>query len=147
MLRLIVKDTGIGIKEEDLDKLFGSFQRLEEDKNRNIEGTGLGLNIAMRLVKMMDGTIDVDTQYGEGTTFTAQMKQTVINETPVGDFAQNISRIQAHADEYKPALIAPSARVLIVDDNDMNLEVIESLLEDTRINVTTAESGRNVWLS
>jgi CheY-like chemotaxis protein/anti-sigma regulatory factor (Ser/Thr protein kinase) len=141
MLKLIVKDTGIGIKEEDLDKLFGSFQRLEEDKNRNIEGTGLGLNIAMCLVKMMDGSIEVDTRYGEGTTFTAGMKQKVIDDTPIGDFAQNISKIQAHAGGYKPTLIAPSARVLIVDDNDMNLEVIESLLEDTKINVTTAKSG------
>ena len=142
MLWVAVKDTGIGIKSEDIEKLFGSFQRLEEDKNRNIEGTGLGLNIAMRLVRMMEGTIDVDSKYGEGTLFTAKMKQPFVDETPVGDFAQNISRLQEHTDEYKPALIAPSARVLIVDDNDMNLEVIESLLENTKIKVTTAESGK-----
>ncbi|MBR5115491.1 MAG: response regulator, partial [Lachnospiraceae bacterium] len=118
------------------------FQRLEEDKNRNIEGTGLGLNITMRLVKMMGGTIGVNSKYGEGTTFTAQMKQEVVDPTPVGDFAQNLSRIQDHAAVYRPALIAPDARVLGVDDTDMNLEVIEGLLEDTKIRVTTAESGK-----
>lgn len=141
MLWFVVKDTGIGIKNEDLGKLFGSFQRLEEDKNRNIEGTGLGLNITMRLVKMMGGTIGVSSKYGEGTTFTAQMKQTVIDATPVGDFVQNLTRMQEYKEEYRPSLIAPSASILVVDDNDMNLEVIVSLLEDTKMSVTTAESG------
>ncbi len=142
MLWFVVKDTGIGIKNEDLGKLFGSFQRLEEEKNRNIEGTGLGLNITMRLVKMMGGTIGVNSKYGEGTTFTAQIKQTVVEATPIGDFVQNLNRMQEYKEEYKPSLIAPSARILIVDDNDMNLEVIESLLEDTKMSVTTAGSGK-----
>ncbi|MCR4763540.1 MAG: response regulator [Lachnospiraceae bacterium] len=142
MLRIIVSDTGIGIREEDLGKLFGSFQRLEEDKNRNIEGTGLGLNITMRLVKMMDGRIDVQSRYGEGTTFTAYMKQTVTDPTPVGDFAQNLLKMQSHTEEYRPALLAPGARILVVDDNEMNLEVLEGLLESTKIRVTTAESGK-----
>ncbi|MBO4903463.1 MAG: response regulator [Lachnospiraceae bacterium] len=141
LLKVTVSDTGIGIKNEDLGKLFGSFQRLEEDKNRNIEGTGLGLNITMRLVKMMGGTISVNSRYGEGTVFSATMKQDIVDVTPVGDFAQNISRLTLH-EEYHPALVAPLARVLVVDDNDMNLEVIESLLEDTKIKITTAESGK-----
>ena len=141
MLWVVVSDTGIGIKNEDLGKLFGSFQRLEEEKNRNIEGTGLGLNITMRLVKMMDGTIGVNSRYGEGTTFTAQMKQTVVDRTPVGDFANNLLKIQQNKSDYRPGLIAPDARILVVDDNDMNLEVIVGLLEDTKINVTTAGSG------
>ncbi len=141
MLWVVVSDTGIGIKNEDLGKLFGSFQRLEEDKNRNIEGTGLGLNITMRLVKMMDGTIGVNSKYGEGTTFTAQMKQEVIDQTPVGDFADNLAKMHLSGQEYKPALFAPKARILVIDDNDMNLEVFAALLEDTKIKVTTAESG------
>ncbi len=142
MLTVTVKDTGIGIKDEDLDRLFNSFERLEADKNRNIEGTGLGLNIAMRLANMMGGTITVDSSYGKGTSFTAQMRQHVVDSTPIGDFAQNISRLQEHTDKYSPSLIAPEARILIVDDNEMNLEVISSLLEDTRIKVTTADSGK-----
>ncbi|MBO4266495.1 MAG: response regulator, partial [Lachnospiraceae bacterium] len=142
MLWFIVTDTGIGIKNEDLGKLFGSFQRLEEDKNRNIEGTGLGLNITMQLVKMMDGTIGVTSRYGEGTTFTAQMKQEAVDRTPVGDFVQNLSKMQSQTEEFRPTVIAPDVNVLIVDDNDMNLEVIESLLEGTRMKVTTAGSGQ-----
>ncbi|MCR4787445.1 MAG: response regulator [Lachnospiraceae bacterium] len=141
MLKMKVSDTGIGIREEDMDKLFGSFQRLEEDKNRNIEGTGLGLNITMRLVKMMDGSIDVESKYGEGTKFTAAMKQTVVDGTPVGDFSQNLQRMQRQTEEYTPSLIAPDARILVVDDNDMNLEVIEGLLIDTEISITMAGSG------
>ena len=142
MMWVIVSDTGIGIKNEDLGKLFGSFQRLDEDKNRNIEGTGLGLNITMRLVKMMDGTIGVNSKYGEGTTFTVQMKQEAIDRTPVGDFADNLAKMQYTGKEYKPALVAPKAKILVVDDNDMNLEVFAALLEDTKIGVTTAESGK-----
>lgn len=142
LLTLVVSDTGIGIKTEDLTKLFGTFQRLEEDKNRNIEGTGLGLNITMRLVKMMDGTIAVSSKYGEGTTFTAQMRLPAISKTPLGDFARNLAIVQEQTQEYRPALVAPDASVLVVDDNDMNLEVIEGLLEDTKIKVTTAQSGQ-----
>ena len=141
MLQIIVSDTGIGIKDEDLGRLFGSFERLEEDKNRNIEGTGLGLNITRRIVNMMDGKIEVQSKYGEGTTFTALVRQSVVDETPVGDFAQNLRQMQEHREIYRPVLFAPSARVLVVDDNDMNLAVIAGLLEDTKIKVTTAESG------
>ena len=96
----------------------------------------------MRLVKMMGGTIGVNSKYGEGTTFTAQMKQAMIDRTPIGDFAQNITKMQTSKEEYRPSLIAPSAKILVVDDNDMNLEVIESLLEDTKMKVTTVESGQ-----
>ena len=140
-LRFEVTDTGIGIKNEDLGKLFNAFQRLEEDKNRNIEGTGLGLNITMRLVKMMDGSISVSSKYGEGTTFTAEMAQGIEDDTPVGDFALNLERAQATKEEYRPSLVAPGAKILIVDDNEMNLEVISNLLSDTKIQITTALSG------
>lgn len=141
LLWVIIKDTGIGIKEEDMNKLFGSFQRLDENKNRNIEGTGLGLNIALKLARMMDGDISVESKYGEGTTFMAQMRQGIVDMTPIGDFTRNLTRLQMNAEDYRPTIIAPQARVLIVDDNEMNLEVIASLLEDTKINVTTALSG------
>ena len=142
MLRSVVRDTGIGIKEEDMKKLFSSFQRLDENKNRNIEGTGLGLSIAMKLAAMMNGNITVDSVYGKGTTFTAVIKQEVIDDTPIGDFATNVSKMHENTDEYIPTLIAPEARILIVDDNEMNLEVISSLLEDTKIKITLAQSGK-----
>ena len=141
MLCVSVADTGIGIREEDIGKLFDSFQRLDENRNRNIEGTGLGLNITMHFVKMMDGDIDVKSVYGEGSTFTAYMKQTVVDDTPVGDFAQNLVKMQERRGEFKPTLTAPGARILVVDDNDMNIEVIKGLLEVTKIRIWTAGSG------
>ena len=142
MLDFSVSDTGIGIKDEDKDKLFGSFQRLDENKNRNIEGTGLGLNITKYFVNKMDGEISVNSKYGVGSTFNAKMKQTVIDDTPIGDFSQNLSRLQEYKEEFRPSVIAPEAKILIVDDNDMNLEVISGLLEVTKIKVATAGSGR-----
>ena len=141
MLCVSVADTGIGIREEDIGKLFGSFQRLDENRNRNIEGTGLGLNITMHFVKMMDGDIDVRSVYGEGSTFTVYMKQTVVDGTPVGDFAQNLVKMQERKGEFMPSLTAPGARILVVDDNDMNIEVIKGLLEVTKIRIWTAGSG------
>ena len=141
MLCVSVADTGIGIREEDIGKLFGSFQRLDENRNRNIEGTGLGLNITMHFVRMMDGDIDVRSVYGEGSTFTAYMKQTVVDGTPVGDFAQNLLKMQERKGEFRPTLTAPGARILVVDDNDMNIEVIKGLLEVTKIKIWAAGSG------
>ncbi|MCR5093574.1 MAG: response regulator [Lachnospiraceae bacterium] len=141
-LRVVVSDTGIGIRPEDMEKLYESFQRLEETRNRNIEGTGLGLNITRQLVELMDGFIDVESEYGKGSTFTAEMVQKVVDDTPIGDFADNLARAQEQVEEYRPILVAPDARILIADDNDMNLEVITGLLKDTRINVTCVSSGR-----
>ena len=142
MLICSVRDTGIGIKEEDMDKLFSSFQRLDETKNRNIEGTGLGLNITRQLVEMMGGSITAKSTYGAGSTFTAGMKQEVIDNTPIGDYQKHLAKAQAENEIYRPQLVAPHARILIVDDNQMNLEVITELLKDTRMKITTADSGQ-----
>ena len=141
MLKVRVADTGMGIRKEDLDKLFSSFQRLDETKNRNIEGTGLGLNITKQLVEMMDGTINVESVYGKGSTFTAKIKQKVVDPTPIGDYTERLSKAQDQTEEFKPTLIAPKAKVLIVDDNEMNLEVISELMSETKIRITTALSG------
>ena len=84
-LVIAVKATGIGIRQEDLDKLFQSFTRIEEKRNRNIEGTGLGLNLTKRLVEMMGGEIFAESSYGKGSCFTAKIPQKVINPEPLGD--------------------------------------------------------------
>ncbi|MCR5735856.1 MAG: response regulator [Lachnospiraceae bacterium] len=141
-LRIKVSDTGIGIRPEDMGKLFESFQRLEESRNRNIEGTGLGLNITKQLVELMDGSISVESEYGKGTTFIAEVLQKTVDKTPIGNFSDSLARARTMMEEYKPVLVAPGARVLIVDDNDMNLEVIRGLLNDTRIDVTCVTSGK-----
>jgi signal transduction histidine kinase/CheY-like chemotaxis protein len=136
-----VTDTGIGIREEDMDKLFDSFGRLEETRNRNVEGTGLGLNIANSYVELMGGHIKVSSIYGQGTTFTLYIPLKVTDATPIGDFTDAIARIRKEGYEYRPDIIAPNASALIVDDNEMNLDVISGLMESTKIKVSTALSG------
>ena len=142
-LKTIVKDTGIGIKEEDREKLFTPFDRLEETKNRNIEGTGLGLSIAGNYVKLMGGHIDVDSVYGEGSTFIIYMPMVVVDPTPIDDFTERIRKIQNKGSENRPMVVAPGASALIVDDNEMNLEVIEGLMERTQIRIDVALSGQD----
>ena len=140
-LRVKVSDTGMGISEEDRDKLFSSFQRLDETKNRNIEGTGLGLNITKKLAEMMDGNIFVESEYGKGSVFTIELIQNIVDDTPIGDYSERLEQANREKEKYKPALIAPGAKVLIVDDNEMNLEVITGLMSETEIKVSTALSG------
>ncbi len=139
-LEVAVSDTGIGIKEEDLNKLFTSFQRLDQEKNRNIEGTGLGITIVQRLLNMMDSELKVSSVYGSGSTFSFVIEQRIIKDEPVGDFEK---RFKAAAEYVESAVIriAPQARVLVVDDNETNLMVAKSLLKRTQVRLETAPSG------
>jgi CheY-like chemotaxis protein/HPt (histidine-containing phosphotransfer) domain-containing protein len=142
-LQFIAQDTGIGIREEDKEKLFSKFQRLDLKKNRNIEGTGLGLAITVRLTEMMQGSITVDSVYGEGSTFTIHLPQQVEKYEPIGDFNARIEAALQEEENYQESFTAPQAHILVIDDNDMNLTVVESLLEKTLIHVHTASSGKD----
>lgn len=136
-----VSDTGIGIKEDEKNKIFTKFQRLDEIRNKNVEGTGLGLSIAKSFVTMMDGYIDVDSVYGEGTTFSIHIIQKITDSESIGDI--NDREVEnKKSDREKIRLMAPSARILVVDDNELNLKVLVGLLKVTRINIDTASSGR-----
>ena len=141
-LEFITQDTGIGIREEDKEKLFAKFQRLDIEKNRNIEGTGLGLTITVKLTEMMQGSISVDSIYGEGSTFTIRIPQQVEKYDPIGDFNTRIEAALREEEHYQESFTAPQAHILVVDDNDMNLTVVESLLEKTRVHIHTATSGK-----
>ena len=141
-LVISVKDTGMGIKEEDLGKLFEKFQRLDEKKNRNIEGTGLGMNITMSLLKLMDGNMEVKSVYQEGSTFTVTIPQVILGEEPVGNFEEIRRQRKQPSGGGKKIFEAPEAKVLVVDDNTMNLTVFEALLKRTKINIRTAMSGK-----
>lgn len=143
LLIISVKDTGMGIKKEDMGKLFESFQRLDEEKNRNIEGTGLGMNITMSLLKLMDGEMKVESEYGKGSTFTVTIPQRIVCDEPTGDFESIKSRQEQGRKAMGQIFEAPEARVLVVDDNAMNLTVFTSLLKRTRMNITTASSGKD----
>ena len=140
-LKMRVEDSGIGIKEEDIEKLFGGFQRLDLEQNRSIEGTGLGLAITHNLVERMNGRIEVSSEYGKGSVFTIYLKQEVIDDSPMGDFRQRFATIAKQEREYRESFVAPEAKVLVVDDNEMNLSVAKALLKKTNIQVTTCMSG------
>ena len=140
VLRFTVKDTGIGIKPEDLPKLGKAFQRIEEARNATIEGTGLGMNITQRLLAMMHSHLEVDSVYGQGSTFAFEVGQDVINWAELGDFEQQVRRLVPQ--ETEAALfVAPTADVLVVDDVEMNIKVFCGLLKRTEIHVDSALSG------
>lgn len=140
VLHFSVKDTGIGIREEDIEKLFARFQRIEEARNRYIEGTGLGMNIAVQLLMLMGSELQVQSEYGRGSEFSFDIVQRVINAEPLGDFQERILRVAKEYD-YQVGYVAPDARVLVVDDNEMNRKVFGNLLKQTQIQVYEAESG------
>lgn len=141
ILSLSVKDTGIGIKKEDMDKLFASFQRLELSKNRYIEGTGLGLNITQRLVDIMNGTIEVQSEYGKGSCFTVQIPQQVVASAPMGSIEQKHKAAQMEKTSSESTIHIPDARILVVDDTKMNLNVLKVLLKRTAAQLDFAQSG------
>lgn len=142
MLRISVADTGMGIRKESLDDLFHSFKRVDEEVNRNIEGTGLGLNISKQLMDMMGGKISVDSVYHKGSVFTVELEQGIVNEQPIGviDFAAQ--KKLSNRQSYRQSFLAPDAKVLVVDDNQMNRMVVKKLLRSTEVKVETVESGR-----
>ena len=134
-----VIDTGIGIREEDLPKLFNSFERLDENKTRTIEGTGLGLPITTKLLEMMGSKLEVKSTYGDGSNFYFYLTQKVIDDTPMDKAAVNVQ--SEEADEASSGAVYPNARVLVVDDNDMNLKVIKNLLGLFKITPDAEASG------
>lgn len=141
VLCLSVEDSGIGIKPEDLDKLFDSFQRLEEKKNRYIEGTGLGLNITKQLVELMGGSIAVKSEYGKGSCFTVQVPQQIKDATVIGKLEDAYKRDLSVKADLETVIYAPTAEILVVDDNEMNLAVVKALLKRTGIKLTLALGG------
>ena len=122
-LVISVHDTGIGIREEDKEKIFQSFLRADEKKNRNIEGTGLGLNLTRNLVELMHGEIKVDSIYGHGSTFIVRLPQQIRDRRPAGDFTKKYQEnLNRQAQEIEP-LHTKGASALVVDDVPMNLLV------------------------
>lgn len=135
-----VCDTGIGIREEDLEQLFTAFERLDEKRNRKIEGTGLGMSITTQLLEMMGSQLEVESEYGKGSVFSFRLKQAVINPEPVGNIGKRIAGRAAQY-EYQTMFTAPEARVLLVDDNAVNRRVFVQLLKETKVQVEEASGG------
>ena len=140
-LHVSVKDTGVGIKPEDLGRLFEAFERFEEKKNRNIEGTGLGMAIAQSFLNMMGSKLQVESEYGVGSDFSFDLKQKVMKWEPIGEFDTAVKQLMNNRELYRVKFAAPKARILVVDDNEINLKVFVSLLGDTKMQIDTADSG------
>lgn len=135
-----VKDTGIGIREEDRERLFDSFRRLDETRNRGIEGTGLGLSITQKLLELMGSSLQLKSEYGVGSEFYFVLEQGIVDAKPIGNLEQSLSDANLE-DEPREKFDAPDAKILVVDDNRMNLLVVKGLLKDSKVQLDTAESG------
>ena len=140
-LRFEVEDTGIGIAKEDLPKLYSAFERIEEKKNRSIEGTGLGLNITINLLELMGSQLKVESEYGKGSIFSFELSQRILNHEAIGDFEERIKQQTVEGVSVNN-YIAPDAKVLVVDDNEFNRKVFRNLLKRIKIQVTDLESGK-----
>ena len=137
-LTFVIEDTGIGIREENIKTIFNAFEQLDMKRNRKKEGTGLGLAITQRLVQLMQGDIQVESEYGKGTKFTIHISQKVadhrtVKEVPVTrDEIQSADTRMFHAKDY---------RVLVVDDNKINRSVVTTMLESYKFQVDEADCG------
>ena len=138
-----VRDTGIGIKEEDVGRLFESFQRVDESRNRNIEGTGLGLSITMCLLKLMGSRLEVESTYGAGSEFYFYLEQKQLDGKVLGEDIQSYyEKEKGKVNISTEQFYAPDARILVVDDNEMNLKVFLGLLKNHGMQIDTAMSGK-----
>ena len=140
-LNMGVRDTGKGIKKEDVSKLFDAFKRVDEKSNAAIEGTGLGLAISQSYIKMMDGELLVESEYGKGSYFHFMIPQKVCGTEVIGEFEKRYNTYHIERDISVQRFTAPSARILVVDDDEMNRTVMKGLLKRTQVQVDFADSG------
>ncbi|MGN0650768.1 MAG: response regulator [Oscillospiraceae bacterium] len=139
-LSAYIKDTGIGMKEEDVSRISSSFLRMDKKRTQNIQGIGLGLTIVTRLLAKMDSKLIVKSEYEKGTTVSFRIEQTVVDPKPVGVFRTSGSSVQYNSGKV-PLFTAPNAKILAVDDNSMNLDLFKGNLKHTKIIIDTATNG------
>ncbi len=140
-LEVIVTDTGIGIKDEDMVKLFSVFSTGDKDSTRTVGGTGIGLSITQQLLNLMNGKLSVRSVFGEGSEFSFTVPQKVINAEPVGDYVKRHELASARYTN-RATFIAPDVNILAVDDTEMNLNVLKGLLKRTKVRIDTVSSGK-----
>lgn len=139
LLKISVKDTGVGIKEEDLERIFNSFEQSDTFRNRKKEGSGLGLTISKQLLHLMGGEIYVESVYHEGSCFSFEVPQKIVDDVPCGAY-EGPGHKRIRKQEYSK-FRAPEAKVLIVDDNLVNLRVAAGLMKPFGMKVDTVKSG------
>lgn len=141
ILHYAIKDTGIGIKQEDIGKIYDEFQRFDISRNRHVEGTGLGMNIVQQFLKLMNSELQITSEYGMGSEFSFDLRQTIVDEAPLGNFRERL----AQADNKKNGrtdYVLPNVKILVVDDSEINLKVFTGLLKQTQMQITAVLSGR-----
>ena len=141
ILHYAIKDTGIGIKQEDIGKIYDEFQRFDISRNRHVEGTGLGMNIVQQFLKLMNSELQITSEYGKGSEFSFDLRQTIVDEAPLGNFRERL----AQADNKKNGrtdYVLPNVKILVVDDSEINLKVFTGLLKQTQMQITAVLSGR-----
>lgn len=136
-----VKDTGIGIQTVDMEKLFMTFERLDEKRNAHIQGSGLGLNITKELLALMGSELKVKSTYGKGSEFYFVLEQKILEEQGIGNIETHHQECSTDEDTYVPQFTAPEAQILVIDDNEMNLRVVQGLLAATKVQIETGTSG------
>lgn len=139
LLMFKIIDTGIGIKVEDKNSLFESFKRVDNTANAGIEGTGLGLAIVKGFIDLMGGSIDVESKYGEGSTFIITFAQKIIDNKPIGEISVRINTKSVESSIGKVKY--QGVKVLAVDDNKVNLKVISKILGEYDMDVKTVDNG------
>jgi len=138
-LKFVIKDTGIGIKKENISAIFEAFRQLDMNRNRKIEGTGLGLAITKQLVTLMQGDIQVESEYEKGTEFTICIKQRVIDKRTIRELTGSRQVVQSHK---SGTFVSPDYRILVVDDNTMNRKVVSGMLKVHRFIIDAASGGK-----
>ena len=140
-IEVTVKDTGKGIPEDEIENLYVSFKRIDEEHNRNIEGTGLGIPIVIELLHLMGSELEVKSTYGVGSAFSFVIKQGIVNNEPIGDYKKRIKRSYRRRNKYTfPSM--PKAEILVVDDYEMNLMVAKNLMKVYDFVPDVVQSGR-----
>ena len=141
VLKFSVKDTGSGIQNENIEKIYDAFQRFDVEKNKNVEGTGLGMNIVQQFLKLMGSELKIVSEYGKGSEFSFEIVQKVVDAAAIGDFKEKNS-YSAQEREQTKAFTAPDAKILLVDDNKMNIKVLKGLLKQNKVQTDDAISGK-----
>ena len=141
VLHFSVKDTGMGIRKEDIGSIYDAFQRFDLSKNRNIEGTGLGMNIVQHLLKLLGSELHIESEYGKGSEFSFDIVQTITDSEPLGDFKDKSRNNTDVRDSME--FTAKDAKILVVDDNKMNLKVFKNLLKDSQMDIRLVTGGKD----
>lgn len=141
VLRFEVKDSGIGIRKEDISRMLEPFERVDEVRNRKLEGTGLGMTIIVNLLKMMNSKINIESVYNEGSSFWFELQLRIAEAKPIGALVVSDEHSRSKKKTRTINFKAPDAKVLIVDDNRLNIVVLKNLLKMTEVQIDTAMSG------